>query len=344
LSLGFGACGVLYALKKSGIETPPSAFVWLEERLDKLDPDTFAPGLLTGTAGIAWCLLELGAQERAAHLMQLANESGLRTAHYSYFYGMAGIGMANLAFHHRTGSVRFLNTAVELASRLLEQSSENQRGLHWKSGDLVQLGLGYGQSGVALFFLRLFEVSGDEKWLQAGRRALLFDISHGVELEAGILTFPRGVDDRTVEAYLEEGSAGIARVALRFGMFKQAESMLLDVHRKYSVFAGLLYGTSSFVDILTDARQFLDEEKYRRMMRRPLAGIRDLYVLKYREGWATPGDGLFRVSCDYATGVAGVLRAFDRAGRLDAADFSLDEIGRVAVPRNAFLGALAVTR
>jgi tRNA A-37 threonylcarbamoyl transferase component Bud32 len=46
LSLGFGACGVLYALKKSGIETPSSAFVWLEERLEKLDPDTFAPGLL----------------------------------------------------------------------------------------------------------------------------------------------------------------------------------------------------------------------------------------------------------------------------------------------------------
>ena len=344
LSLGFGACGVLYALKKSGIEIPPSAFVWLEERLDTVDPGTFAPGLLTGTAGIAWCLLELGAEDRAAHFMQLANESGLRTAHHSYFYGMAGIGIANLALYHRTGNVRYLNTAVELASQLLDHSHENDRGLHWKSGDLVQVGLGYGQSGVALFFLRLFEVSGDEKWLRAGRQALLFDISHGVELEAGTLTFPRGVNDTTVEPYLEEGSAGVARVALRFGMFEQAESMLLDVHRKYAVFAGLLYGTGSFVDILTDARQFLDEQKYRLMMRRPLAGIRDIYLLKRQEGWATPGDGLFRVSCDYATGVAGVLRAFDRAGRLDAADFSLDEFGRVAVPRNASLCTPAVTR
>jgi serine/threonine protein kinase len=344
LSLGFGACGVLYALKKSGIETPSSALVWLEERLDRLDPDAVAPGLLTGTAGIAWCLLELGAEERATHLMQLANESRLRTAHHSYFYGMAGIGMANLAFYHRTGSVRFLNTAVELASQLLDQSDENERGQHWKSGDLVHLGLGYGQSGVALFFLRLFEMSGDEKWLRAGREALLFDISHGVELEAGIMTFPRGVNDTTVDPYLEEGSAGIARVALRFGMFEQAESMLLDVHRKYAVFAGLLYGTTSFVDILTDARQFLNEEKYRRMMRRPLAGIRDMYLLKYQEGWATPGDGLFRVSCDYATGVAGVLRAFDRAGRFDAADFSLDEIGRAPLHGNTSHFTLAVTR
>jgi len=173
---------------------------------------------------------------------------------------------------------------------------------------------------------------------------LLFDISHGAELEPGIVTFPRGVNDTTVDPYLEEGSAGIARVALRFGMFEKAESMLLDAHRKYSVFAGLLYGTTSFVDIFTDARQFLDDDKYRQMARRPLAGIRDMYLLKYQEGWATPGDGLFRVSCDYATGVAGVLRAFDRAGRLDAADFSLDEIGRVAVPRNASLCTLGVTR
>jgi hypothetical protein len=170
----------------------------------------------------------------------------------------------------------------------------------------------------------------------------MFDIAHGAELERGILTFPRGVGDTTVEPYLEEGTAGIARVALRFGMFEQAESLLPDVHRKYSVFAGLLYGTTSFVDILTDARQFLDDEKYWLMMRRPLAGIRDIYLLKYDEGWATPGDGLFRVSCDYATGVAGVLRAFDRASRLDTADFSLDEIGRAAVPRNAPLHALAV--
>jgi len=344
LSLGFGACGVLYALKKSGIEVPSAAFSWLEERLDRLDPERFAPGLLTGTAGIAWCLLELGMEDRAAHLLRLANESQLRTGHYSYFYGMAGIGMANLAFHDRTGKLRFLHTAIDLASQLLEQSHQDEKGLHWKSGDLVQIGLGYGQSGVALFFLRLFEASGEERWLEAGRQALKFDMAQGAELEAGVLTFPRGVGEGTLEPYLEEGSAGIARVALRFGMFEEAESMLVDVHRKYAVFAGLLYGTTSFVDILTDARQFVDDEKYQRMARRPLAGIRDIYLLKYDEGWATPGDGLFRVSCDYATGVAGVLRAFHRASRLDAADFSLDGIGHLAVPRNTPFHALAVTR
>jgi hypothetical protein len=257
---------------------------------------------------------------------------------------MAGIGIANLALFHRTGSVAFLNTAVDLARQLLEQAHEDETGLHWKAGDLVQLGLGYGQSGVALFLLRLFEMSGEERWLNAGRKALLFDIAHGTELEKGVVTFPRCVGDSTLEPYLEEGTAGIARVALRFGMREQAELMLLDAHRKYAVFAGLLYGTASFVDIFTDARQFLDDEKYYRMMKRPLAGIRDLYLLKYDEGWATPGDGLFRVSCDYATGVAGVLRAMDRASRMGVADFSLDEIGRAAVHHDAPRCALAVKR
>jgi len=102
--------------------------------------------------------------------------------------------------------------------------------------------------------------------------------------------------------------------------------ILSDVHRKYAGFAGLLYGLGSFIDVLTDAYLFSNNVKFLEMAKRPITGIRDIYLIKQSHGSATPGDNLFRISCDYATGVAGVLRALHRFTHLDEADFALDEV------------------
>jgi hypothetical protein len=104
------------------------------------------------------------------------------------------------------------------------------------------------------------------------------------------------------------------------------ESMLAEVHRKYAGFPGLLFGLGSFVDVLTDAFQFSGDVKYLEMAKRPLSGIKEMYLIKQPQGTATPGDGLFRISCDYATGVAGVMRALHRFSHLGQADFVLDEV------------------
>lgn len=326
LSLGFGACGALYALKKCGREVPNSGSDWLERQLNNCKGSDLPPGLLTGAAGIAWSLSELGFEDRAAEFMRIANESPLLKRHHSYFYGMAGIGMANLFFYLRTKNSEYLAVSTELADSLLRTAKQSEEGLYWENDKLVHLGYGYGQSGVALFFLRLFQLSAEEKFLAAGKRALQFDLSHGVEAENGVLSFPRGPSDFTLDPYLEEGSAGIARVAIRYGMWDQMEMILSDMHRKYARYAGLLYGLGSFIDVLTDAFLFSNDEKFLEMAKRPLAGYRDIYLVKQPGGLATPGDGLFRISCDYATGVAGVLRALYRHAHLDNADFVLDEV------------------
>jgi class III lanthionine synthetase len=326
LSLGFGACGVLYALRKCGFELPARAYDWLENKLDSAKDDEFPPGLLTGSAGMAWCLWELGLRDRACEFMAIANRSELLKRHHSYLYGMAGIGMANLHFYLRTGEARYLTAAHELGESLLESARDDDKGLYWEPDGFVHVGYGYGQSGVALFFLRLFQLSGSERLLSAGRRALEFDFSHAVELEPGVLSFPAAPSDKTVEPYLEQGSAGIAKVALRYGMLDRTKTILPDVWRKYSTYPGLIYGLGGFVDILTDAFIYSQNDEFLEMAKRPLSGIRDLYLTKQPIGSATPGDGLFRVSCDYATGVAGVLRSLHRFVHHDESDFTLDEV------------------
>lgn len=326
LSLGFGASGVLYALKKCGFETPATAFDWVEEKLDATKPNELPPGLLTGNAGIAWAMWDLGFKDRALELMKRANESPLAKQHHSFLYGMAGIGMVNLYLYLRTNSSEYLQTATELAESLLETAQENSHGIYWENDGLLHLGYGYGQSGVALFFLRLSQLSNNERFLEEGRRALNFDLAHGVEGEPGILSFPRAPGDPTLQPYLEEGTAGIGRVAIRYGMWDRLEPILADAHRKYAGFAGLLYGLGSFISVLTDAYKFSNDKKYLEMAKRPICGLRDIYLIKQVQGSATPGDGLFRLSCDYATGVAGVLRAFYGYTYLDEADFVLDEV------------------
>jgi serine/threonine protein kinase len=344
LSLGFGACGVLDALNKCGFEIPKPAYDWLEQKLDKINREELSPGFLTGTSGIAWSLSELGFADRAAEFMKLANESAALKRHHSYFYGMAGIGMANLHFYSRTGRPDYLATATELANSLLESSQEGEKGIYWERDKVIHLGYGYGQSGVALFLLRLSQLSGKEKFLLEGRRALEFDLSHAVEIENGVLSFPRGPSDPTLDPYLEEGSAGIARVAMRYGVWDQLDLILSDVDRKYARFAGLLFGLGSFIDVLTDAFLFLGEEKYLEMAQRPLSGLRDIYLIKQADGLATPGDGLFRISCDYATGVAGTMRALHRHAHLDKADFVLDEIVSVGAHTDVLVANVAKAR
>ncbi|HEX7288426.1 MAG TPA: lanthionine synthetase C family protein, partial [Candidatus Angelobacter sp.] len=325
LSVGFGACGVLYSLNKCGFEIPRTAREWLEQELDKAKPERLPPGIFTGASGIAWSLAELGLEDRAATFMKMANQSPILKHHHSYLYGMAGTGMANLSMYVRTKGTEYLDMANELADSLLESAQENERGIFWENDNLVQLGYGYGQSGVALFLLRMFQITGKERFLLEGRRALEFDLSHGVENEEGVLSFPRGPSDSTIEPYLEEGSAGIAKVAIRYGIWEPMKMILPDVHRKYAVFPGLMYGLGGFIDVLTDAYLFSRDEKYLSMAKRPIAGIRDIYLIKQQHGAATPGDGLFKISCDYATGVAGVLRALHRYTHCEGADFVLDE-------------------
>ena len=162
LSLGFGACGVLYALRMRGFEVPRKAIYWLEKTLDDCDPDDLAPGLLTGSAGIAWCLWgELWLFSLTTALIAQVNASPLLQHHHSYLYGMAGIGMANLQIlsPHRTCE-RYLSLANGLADALLDTAKHDEHCALWEADEVTHLGFGYGQSGVALFLLRLSQLSG----------------------------------------------------------------------------------------------------------------------------------------------------------------------------------------
>lgn len=327
LNLAFGACGILYALMKCGFEIPRRARFWLEKRFKNLNSEDYPPGILTGLAGISWCLWDTGYEDKSVDVIKIANTHPLLNTNHSLFYGMAGVGMANLYLYFRTKRNQYLDKAVSLGEELLKKARATKRGIHWEYEGEVYIGYGYGQSGVAIFLLRLYQFTDNRKYFLQGKKALEFDLLQGRELEKGVVTFPDAVNNiKAYEPYLEAGTGGIIKVLLRYGMKEKAHSIVSDLHRKYSVFAGLLFGNASFVDVLVDAYLCSNDDRYLQMAKRPLRGLEQLYLLETPQGFATPGDSLLRISCDYGTGVAGVMRTFHRYAYKDKADFILDEM------------------
>ncbi len=313
LGLFFGATGIVATLVAAGEMPDLAALKRFREELDACDPAHLAPGLIVGAAGMAIGLLAAGEPEAARRFLDAANEGPLTTAHHSLYYGMAGIGLANLVGHQATGDGRYLDAARRYATLLEERAIASDRGVHWQDNGTVRIGLGYGQSGVALFLLRLSQVLNEPRWRVLGQRALEYDLSFGREIEPGVISFSDTPDDeRTFEQYIEQGSGGIAKVAIRYGLWDRVDGMLCDMQRKYSAFAGLIYGLSGFVDVLVDAHLYSGDPTYLAMAERPLSGLTDLYVFQLDNRLAVPGENLFRVSCDYATGLCGVIATLNR--------------------------------
>ncbi len=332
LGFGFGASGIVATLHSVGVALPAPALERFRHEIMAVDPDDLPPGLLIGTAGMALALLGSGDPDGARRFLDHANASPLAYGHHSLYYGMAGIGMVNLAAHRQLGDAAYLARAVELAGALRDTARRDAGGVHWHDGGGIRIGFGYGQSGVALFLLRLSQILDAPEWRALGEAALDFDLAFGHEVEAGIVSFPESPDNRTtLEQYIEQGSAGIAKVAIRYGRIDRIGPLLADLDRKYSGFPGLIYGLSGFVDVLTDAHLYSGDARYLEMARRPVQGLLDLYLFKTEDGLAMPGENLFRISCDYATGLAGVVRTLYRRRRLIGDAFCLDTLDGFAV-------------
>ncbi len=329
--LGFGSTGIIQSLLKCGFAVPEEALDRYNKEIATVEPTAIAPGLLVGSAGMAWALLGIGDLKSGKRFLQYANNSRLLRAHHSLYYGMAGIGMANLAAYRMLGDRQYLEMATDLAETLAATAVESGKGLHWEDDGGIRIGFGYGQSGVALFFLRLSQVLEVTKWREMGRKALEYDLSFGHQLEPGVTTFGGSPEEtQTYEPYIEQGSAGIAKVAIRYGLWDQLDGILADTHRKYSGYPGLIYGLSGLIDVLLDAYLYSQDKKYLEMTERPLQGLTDLYLFQDKDGLATSGENMFRISCDYATGIAGVMRTLHRWAHLQPDEFCLDELDDMA--------------
>jgi hypothetical protein len=338
LSLGLGASGVLWALDASGIPLRPEWLRRLRDDLAGMDTAEYPAGLMNGLAGIAWAVDMLGFRAQAARLLTEANRRASEAGDYTFYYGLAGVGMTNLHFYLRDRDERHLAAARDCASALHDAARHDGGHTHWRNEFVTDdpfTGLGFGQAGVAMFLLRMHQITGEQCHLRAGHGALSWEMAHAEQAD-GMLTF---IHEGTVEPYVEVGAAGMAQVLLRYGDLESARTVLRGLDIRQSALPGYGFGMSGVADTLLDAAAIVGDASYRETALRQLDYVRRVFLFEPAERFAVPrrdgraplavpGEGLLRCSTDYLTGSAGVLRVLHRANHGGPADFLLDEVTR----------------
>lgn len=327
--LFFGAAGTLWALRESS-DLSPALLEWL--RRVPLDTERFAPGLGVGLAGIAYASIDLGMRDLAVNAMDLAILHPRRSEQASLFAGLAGIGLAALKLWAETRYERFAAAAREAANELLRTAGIDGDLPSWQDLEgQTHLGLLYGAAGVALFLLYAWKAFGDERYLDAGVRALEFELSHAVSVDDATLSWPYRTDFTSIVLpYWAYGSAGIGSVILRYMALAGRDEyeeifarIRRDTSRKYTVSTGKLMGIAGIADFHLDCHQYLGDAASRRDLDSALAGL-NLYKIVRDDGIAFPGDIQNRISCDLGNGIAGVLMMLRRLQCDTSNPFTLD--------------------
>lgn len=319
--VAFGAAGVLDALRAAG-ETDLEPFVdWLCNDVKSGTQPRF--GFYDGMAGISHTLYSLGQQELAMRILdQIVEEDAVQGT--KLFDGLSGTGLAALDLYRRTGKVDYLTyarAAAETVKHSVESgnftqilSTDGTRHTRERRGNAAENfwgGLLYGWSGLALFLTRMYEVTGEDRWLHAALAAMHRDLDGCQTQPDGSLQVKNG---RRVLPYVATGSAGVALVGdliLRHLADERLEEAIPDLARacipEFCSGGGLFNGMAGLVGTLHQVGHRLGWADLEKHIDSGVAAL-SLYAFADEHGMIFAGEQNLRVSTDLATGSAGVLR------------------------------------
>ncbi|HEV2375247.1 MAG TPA: lanthionine synthetase LanC family protein [Streptosporangiaceae bacterium] len=315
LSLGYGAAGVLYALSQTG-ERVCDHEMWLAAHATW--PRRGASiGLYDGLLGVAFVLHHLGDSQAALKTAELCLAEDWHHLGSSLHGGLAGVALV-LAHLGEALAEPGLGDAGEQALDIVASRGAVHAGSR-------RSGLMHGASGPALLFVRWFERTGDPAYLDLAADALHSDLDQCVTSHTGALQVDEGC---RVVSCLGQGSVGIGLVMDEYLRHRHDERMAcavagirLAARSHFYVQSGLFNGRAGMILYLARLGRVTGADKARLGAADPdladpdladpdLAGhIRRLawHAVSYGGGTAFPGDGLYRLSMDLATGTAGIL-------------------------------------
>jgi hypothetical protein len=316
LGIAHGAAGVLYALSATGGGRFPEYEEWLISRA--LAPARGAKlGLYDGLLGIACVLCELGRVQETLKLSEICLGERWERLGTGLYGGIAGYALGLLHLGDATGEPALSEAGVRAA-----EITANRMAQPHLAGDAPQAGLMRGAAGPALLFVRMYERTGDPGYLDLAAVVLDRELDACVTDARGALVVNEGW--RTLP-YLGDGSAGIGLVAEDYlrhrdnDRFAAAVPMIRKAARsRFYSQSGLLAGRAGMILYLS-----------RRQPPGKAAAAPDVaaqirwlgwHALSYADGVAFPGDQLFRLSMDLATGTAGVMLGLHSALSPDGAD------------------------
>ncbi|MEV7373994.1 class III lanthionine synthetase LanKC [Streptomyces sp. NPDC090301] len=311
--VAYGTAGVVHALHRAGTAVPEEIRARL--RRDTLaQRDTLPPGLLVGSAGIAWVLADLGLLDEAVDLLRGADDHALTASCSTLAGGRAGVGLGWLALHRLTGNGGDLERAAAAGERLLRTPD-----LRSTLGEHDARGLLHGRSGLALFLHRLARDTGEARFGEAGRVLLHEELDRTFPLDDGSLSVSDNAQLTRAMPYLATGAAGIAAVLTRFVATAPDERCAAALPKLVAGVrvscatkeAGLYRGLAGLSWFLTEHAELTGTDAAREDALRAATGLWK-YAVPYRRGVRFLGAGSQRFTADVSSGGAGVLLALHR--------------------------------
>ncbi|MBP2323415.1 serine/threonine protein kinase [Kibdelosporangium banguiense] len=317
----FGAAGVLHALSTSGGGRYVEHERWLLESVRRDPPRR--PGFYDGTHGIAYVLRDFGYVHEAVALIEESAPLVGPLRDHGLHSGLAGVGLNLLHFGQVMQSGTYLAQAMSIGDRLTEKLTVVAGRLDGRE-PRATAGLLHGWSGPGLFFVRLYEHTSDPSWLDMAACALQLDLDECVARPDGSLQVPS--QDGRALPHLDVGTAGIALVVqelVRHVPDTECAIALPAMRRaccpEFVVQSGLFAGRAGLLGALAMLQRGYAGLDGERALTRHLVRL-GWHAVPYRGELAFPGNKLLRLSMDFATGTAGVLRALtvavDRSGAL----------------------------
>ncbi|SFR24160.1 Lanthionine synthetase C-like protein [Lentzea waywayandensis] len=303
---GYGAAGVLHALAESGEGRFPEHEEWLLDALRKDPPKQ--PGFYVGAHGIAHVLENFGHHDAATEIVESYAELVPSTQDHGLSAGLSGIGLNLLHFANSREDDSFAAQAEHLAQRLAKQLADAPG-----PADKAKAGLLHGWSGPALFFLRMFEHTGERRWLKLSEQALERDLAETMIALDGSLQ----VRDGTLRSlpYVGIGGAGIALVLTEFAQqaperpcVEKLPELLTGCTGEFVIQPAFTLGRAGLLATLAHATRHRPNERFERAIGQHLKAL-GWHATRYGGGLAFPGVQLRRLSMDLNTGGAGVLLA-----------------------------------
>jgi tRNA A-37 threonylcarbamoyl transferase component Bud32 len=327
--VAYGTAGLVHALHVTGSDVPQA--IMARFRRDALaERGELPPGLHVGAAGVAWVLAERGCLDEAMELLGDADRHPILLQSTTLGEGVAGVGLTHLAMYRHNGDDRSLRRAAAAGDVILGTPD-----LISTLGPHDAVGLLHGRAGLALFLYYLARDTGEEKYVDAGRRLLHEELDRAISLTDGALSFADNAVARRAMPYLYAGSAGVALALTRFAAaapderFAAALPRIIDDASKrctmlpglYCGLAGIAFVAAEHADWSGDAARHDDAIA--------LATGLVKHAIPHASGVRFLGDGLLRYSAELWSGGAGVLLALHRVLH-GAADqfFTLDGVQR----------------
>ncbi|MGW1513044.1 class III lanthionine synthetase LanKC [Streptomyces sp. NPDC002394] len=310
IGVASGAAGVLWALRQAGADVPEEYGEWLAAAVRRVREPR--PGLMDGLHGVAAVLDALGRRDEALEALGRARalHTGLRAP--GVHSGLAGAGLSLLGFAGLTGDGELRAEALGIGETLAaELGREGGSSMFPPQG---RVGLEHGLTGVAYFFLRLHELTGDPRHLDLARTALRRETDRGQFLPDGGFRLLYG--NRHL-VYLGPGSGGLALVLARY-LARVPDPTAPEAAEFARVVAGVRYacrapfvrhpalfmGRAGIIATLG----LLDVPEDRPHVREHVRRL-SWHAVAHGGHPAFPGNQLLRLSMDLDSGNAGVLVA-----------------------------------